>query len=159
MELTTALKNYLLGTGSVKAALDGGRLYVFAGAVPDTADEALDMVTEHTELVEMTESADGSTGLTFGTAASSALPKTEAEDWKGLIDFDGLVSGPGTQTPTFLRFCEAGDNGRAAATTQKRIQMTCGPVGQEVHLSDCVDNGTNEKGVSIFEIRALDLPF
>ena len=157
MKLTTALKNYWLGTGSLKGALDGGRLFVFAGAVPATADAALDMVATHTELIKMTENTDDSTGLTFGTAASGALPKTTAEDWDGLIDFDGLVAGPGTQTPTFLRFCESGDNGRGLATTQKRVQLTCGPVGQEVHIPDMVDNGSNHQGVDVFELRVVNL--
>ena len=157
MKLTTALKNYCNDTGSMKAALDGGRLFAFSGAEPETADAALDMVAEHTELVEMTEDGDGATGLTFGTSVNGALPKTTAEIWKGLIDFDGLVAGPGTQTPTFLRFCEAGDNGRGLATTQKRVQMSCGPIGQEIYFPDMVDNGSNEQGCALFELRFVDL--
>ena len=165
MLMSTAMKNYVLGSaatnGSIREALTLGRLYIFSGPVPEHADDLLDMVNEHTELVEMTEDGDGSTGLSFGDAAAGALPKDSAV-WEGPITFDGFDDAPGTKSPTFIRFCESGDDGRGVATTQKRVQMTCNPTGAaEVYCPALTDNGlgTNIRGFGTFFIRFLDITF
>lgn len=158
MKTSTALKNYRLATGSTKAALDAGFCYVFTGPVPASADDALDMVNDHTQIVKISLSG-GATGLTFGAASNGALPKTSSETWEGTITFDGADDEAANLTPTFLRFCEATDTGRGAATTEKRIQATCGGPGNEFVFSDpvCIDNGTNTKGFTVFEIRETDI--
>jgi hypothetical protein len=123
VKMTVALRNHTLATGSVKDALDGGRLYLFAGTVPATAEAALDIGTTHTLVAEVTESDDGVTDLTFdATAADGVLQKAGDEDWE--------ATAAATATMTFFRFCENGDNGEgAASTTLKRIQGTIGPNG------------------------------
>lgn len=142
-----------------KTALDGGKMYFFAGAVPANAGDALDMGAVHTQLVELTESGDGTTGLTFDTATGTVLPKAAAEAWSGLVDFDGFVSGPGTATPTFFRMGAAADNCRGASSAA-RIQGTIGgpSSGADIKLSDgttLTDNGTNTRSLEIFTIDQL----
>lgn len=142
-----------IALAALKGALDGGRLFIFAGTVPATAEEALDMVTDHTELVEMTESGDGVTGLTFEAPSGEGMVKAAAETWEGLIDFDGFESGPGTATATFYRFCTDGDNGRGAAT-DPRIQGTIGGPESDMPMAsaELTDNGTNTLGASYFAV-------
>ncbi|WP_251267931.1 hypothetical protein, partial [Enterobacter hormaechei] len=60
MMISIPLAQALLG--QVKNALDGGFLYVFAGPVPASADDALDMVGSHTQLAKLSVSGGG---LTF----------------------------------------------------------------------------------------------
>lgn len=142
---------------ALKAQLDGGRIYIFAGAVPTDASEALDMVTEHTELAELTLNGGGVTGLTFDTTTSALISKAVAEVWSGLVAFDGADGpGPGTLTQTFFRFCEDGDNGRGAGTGLSRIQGTCGGPAStadgRLGSDTLTDNGVNTTGASIFTL-------
>lgn len=120
IKMSVALRNALLVTDSFKDALDGGRLYWFAGPVPATAEEALDIGGDHTLLAEFTESDDGVTGLTWAsTATAGSVQKAGAESWAS--------TAAATGTATFFRFCESGDDGEgAASTTLKRFQGTIG---------------------------------
>lgn len=154
MKITNVVSAAMLN--EIKAALDGGNMYYYAGTVPAEAGDALDMVATHTELVKMTESGDGTTGLTFDTSAGGTLVKAAAETWSGLIDFDGFIAGPGTATPTFFRFCPAGDDGRSLVTTP-RIQGTIGGPSSsaEIKLTDgttLTDNAANTRSLSIFTV-------
>ncbi len=126
LKLTTATANKLLNATPLKTQLTLGKLYIYAGTVPATADEALNMVTTHTELVIVTNNATA-TGLTLDDATAGVLTKAAAETWSGTPAFSGFNTvSPGT--PTFYRFCAAGDDGRAVAnaTTGYRVQGTVG---------------------------------
>lgn len=155
-QLSTALKNALLATGSVRAQLNGGFLYIFAGPVPATADDALDMVSTHTQLVKLSANdpavADGATGLTFeATPSGGTMPKTSAQLWQAIIDNSG-ASVAATNTATFFRFCAPGDNGRAAGgASTYRIQGTVGTAGANllVGSTSLTDNGTNTFALSV----------
>ena len=124
---STATSNAVLNGTGLKEQFDGGFLYIFAGPAPANADDALDMVSAHTELVQISLNA-GITGLTFATPAGGVLGKTPAETWSGVVDIDGYEGSETALAPTFYRFCPAGDNGRAAAdpSTGYRMQGTCG---------------------------------
>lgn len=146
---------------AVKAALDGGRLYYFAGPVPASASDALDTGSSHTQLVMLTESNDGSTGLTFATATGPSLSKAAAEDWSGLVAFDGADDAETTLTPTFFRMGATGDNCRGASSAV-RIQGTIGgPASSaDIKLGDgttLTANGTNTRSLPIFTIDQLFL--
>lgn len=138
---------------ALKAELDGGRLFFFAGPVPATAEEALDMATDHTQLVEMTEGGDGATGLTFDAPVDGAMVKAAAEEWTGLIAFDGAEDGETTLEATFWRFCPAGDNGRGV-TTDVRLQGTIGGPGASIPMvnANLTANGSNTQGASYFAV-------
>lgn len=161
MKLSVPLKNSILTTGSMRAALGHGgtgcRIFVFAGSVPATADAALTMGGDHTQLAVITDN-DTGTGLFFAAAAGGVMAK-DAAVWLGAIDFggDGALPGPGPNAPTFLRICLLTDTGRNLATTEPRIQMTCGPSGAEVYIPPMTEG--DDQGINVFEIRAVDLPF
>lgn len=145
LKATPATKNNVLADG-IKAQLDGGFMYYFSGAVPATADEALNMVTTHTELLKVSKDGDGVTGLTFAAPAGGVLAKNPAEAWSGEAAFDGFNAAT-TQTATFFRFCAAGDNGRGAAhaSTGYRIQGTVSAISGG---GDCqIGDGTLSDGV------------
>lgn len=144
---------------AAKAALDGGKLYYYAGPVPASANTALDMVALHTELAVISLNSTA-TGLTFATATGSQLNKTAAEIWAGLVAFDGKDAASLTLTPTFWRFAPPGDNGRTAGTgTTKRVQGTLGGPDSTADLllgsATLTRNGTNTESVTVFRLRAL----
>ena len=140
LKLTAALANAMGNTGGIKELLDGGNLYFFAGPIPATADAALDMVTDHTEVAKFTVSNDGVTGLTFGAPVARVVSKTSSEAWQAETAFDGAEDAEATLVITFYRFCPAGDNGRGAAdgTTGYRIQGTIGDLlsGADLVMND-----------------------
>lgn len=154
MKYSNALAAAMLA--AVKAELDGGYLYIFAGTVPDDASDALDMVTDHTQVVRISVDGDA-VGITFDAPTANVLSKAAAEVWSGLIAFDGTTAGPGTLTPTFWRLCAAGDDGRGAAGSNARLQGTIGgPASSaDIRLGDgttMTDNGANTRSLPIFTV-------
>ncbi len=152
-----------VGLNAKRGALNGGRLYYFAGPEPDSANDALDLTVGtglHTQVVEFTIGGLGTTGLTMATTTNEVLGKTPAEVWQGLVDFVGAQQASATLTPTFWRYCAAGDNGRAAGTSSSiRWQGTLsGPngIGDIVLGTDTLtDNGTNTETISGLVLREL----
>lgn len=125
IKASTGLRNAVMATGSVKETLDGGKIRIFAGAAPATADDA----ETGTLLCELSVNSTG-TGLTFdGTPSNGTLVKNPAEVWSGV----NVASG----TATYYRFVAAGDTG-AASSTQARIQGTVGLSGADMNLSSIV---------------------
>lgn len=153
MKSTLALSAAALN--AIKAELDGGVLYYFAGPVPADAGDALDMGSQHTQLVELSDNGSGG-GLNFETTTSNVLAKDPGQTWKGLVDFDGAQSGETTLTPTFWRFCAAGDNGRGSTTGVRLQGLIGGPSSSaEIRLGDgttVTANGTNERSLPIFTV-------
>lgn len=139
LKATAATKNALLNAIGLKEQLDDGFLYLFSGAVPATADEALNMATTHTELLMVSVDGDGVTGLTFNAPSGGILAKASGEAWSGEAAFDGFNAAT-TQAATFFRFCAAGDDGRGAAhaSTGYRIQGTVSAVsgGGDCQIGD-----------------------
>jgi hypothetical protein len=156
MKYSTNLAQLILN--AIAGGLNGGFIYYFAGSVPGSADDALNMVSDHTQVARISI-AGGATGITFDAATGNTIAKAAAEAWSGLIDFDGTTAGPGTITPTFFRYCNAGDNGRVAAGVGDiRLQGTIGgpSSGANIRLSDgttMTDNGTNTRGLPIYTLQ------
>ena len=122
-KFSTGLRNGMLSGLSLKAALDGGSLRLFSGPVPATADAA----ATGTVLMSLTVGGNGTTGLTFGSAANGVISKSEAEVW--------ATSAVGTSgTISYFRFVSSTDSG-GNSTTEARIQGTAGIVGTDLVLT------------------------
>lgn len=119
LKISTPLANELLGGGDLATALSGGKIYVYSGPEPASADAA---ATGATKLASVTKDGDGSTGLTFATPASSGvIQKTPAEVWKCLAA--GITAGDAA----FYRYCVGSDDGSAAAgASDYRLQGSIG---------------------------------
>lgn len=123
---STGLRNHMLVTGSLKSALDGGSIKIYAGAEPATADASLGAAT----LLSTITISSGATGLTMDTvAASGIVTKPVGAVWNGVNAASG--------TATFYRHVAAGDDGTASAT-QPRIQGSVSSAGAEMNLSNPV---------------------
>jgi hypothetical protein len=158
MRLTRDLAEAMLD--AFKGELDGSFGYVFSGPVPAEAGDALDMVNDHTLLAILTESGDGTTGLTFDTPDGHTIAKNPSESWRGLISFVGAEAAEDSLAPTFIRWCPTGDDGQDAADTP-RLQCTAGgPNSTAVArlASDLLtDNGSNETGLAGFTYSLVPL--
>lgn len=139
---------------ALKGELDGGNLYYFAGPVPASADDALDMVNLHTEVVKFSLNGAGVAGLTFAAPADGVLAKNPAEVWQGPVDFQGAQIGAPSLMPLFARFCAAGDNGRGAGGATARFQLAVGGPASSAEIrlgvDALVDNGINTQALDSF---------
>lgn len=122
-KFSTGLRNGMLSGLSLKAALNGGSLLLFSGPVPPTADAA----ATGTVLMSLTVGGDGTTGLTFGSAADGVISKSEDEVWAtSAVDISGTIS--------YFRFVSSTDSD-GDSTTEARIQGTAGIVGTDLVLT------------------------
>lgn len=120
ISISTALRNYLLGTGSLSAALDGGLMKIYTGAPPDP-----DAAPTGTLLCTISDNSAG-TGLHFDAPSAGSLPKQAAQVWSGNNVADG--------TAGYFRISEAGDDD-SAGTIKKRLQGTCGTAAADYILT------------------------
>lgn len=136
LKITNATANGLANGTGLKEQFDSGFLYLFVGAIPATADEALDMVNVHTQVAKFTESDDGVTGLTFDAPVAGLLSKAAAESWQATVAFDGFDDAEASLVPTFFRFCAGADTGRGAADSSigYRVQGTIGSLSSGADL-------------------------
>jgi hypothetical protein len=88
IRLSTQLRTMLAGTGGLKSSLNGGWLDIYTGGQPTGADYA----ETGTKLVSISTTSGTATtdGVTFGTAASGAIPKS-ASTWSGLVSAAGVA--------------------------------------------------------------------
>lgn len=123
-KVSTGARDYMLSTGSLKAAFAAGFIKIYSGAAPATADAAV------TGTLLCTIYSNGtSAGISFDTAsAAGVLAKAPGETWS-------QTSITTTGTAGYYRFIAAtGDDG-TLSTTQKRLQGTCGLAGEDMNLS------------------------
>lgn len=120
---STGLRNGMMGSQGFKALMDGGRVRIYAGTEPATADAALGGATL---LNELTVNGDGSTNLTFAAPANAVITKASGEVWSGTSVATGVA--------TFFRYVKPADAG-GASTTDLRIQGTVAALGADMNLS------------------------
>lgn len=123
MKRSTGLRNFMLVTGSLKAAMDGSVIKIFSGIEPANADAAIGAAT-----LLCTISVNGTgTGVTIGvSAASGAVTKNPSEVWIG----DVLVSGQAS----FWRMQKPADD-NSNSTSAPRLQGTVGLIGADLNFS------------------------
>ena len=123
LKTSTGLRNGVLSGGSLKSRLDGGRINIYAGTPPATADDA---VGGATLLCAITLNSTG-TGINFDTAAAGGvLQKAPGEVWSGV--------NAATGTAAWYRHVAAGDDG-TLSTTASRVQGLIGVAGADLNLS------------------------
>lgn len=124
MQVSTGLRNYMLGTGSLKAALNLGFIDFYTGVQPATADSAIGVDNQKICRISVNNSG---TGLTLDTPASGVITKNISEAWTGTV----LV--PGGQATFFRHVGDADD--ATASTSQPRIQGSIALAGGDINLS------------------------
>jgi len=139
MKRSTGFRNYILATGSAKAALDGKVIKIYGGTVPASADDAIGSATL---LSTITLNNDGATGLTMATTPTSGqLTKNTSEVWSGDIVASGNAS--------FFRMETLADAG-GTSTTAVRIQGTIGLADADMLFSTLVMTSGNLKEIRQF---------
>lgn len=120
MKTSTGLWNYILSQGSLKAALAGGEIRIYAGTEPARADDSIGAA------VLLCTIKNGGSGINFEAAAADrSLNKAAAETWSGTNVAGGQA--------TFYRHVLAADSG-AASLTALRMQGTVGAGNGDLNL-------------------------
>lgn len=86
LRLSQGLRTKLLGASALKTLLDGGCIRIYSGSQPASPE-----ATETGSLlVNIGETTAGTGNITFGTAASGAIPKN-AIQWSGTCGTAGVA--------------------------------------------------------------------
>ena len=144
--VSTGLKNALLDSSSLKAALADGFIHIYSCAVGDIPASANDAITaSHTKL--LTVYGDGtSAGLNLGTASDGVIGKDAGESWAGTV----LATG----NAVFFRFVGASDTA-ALSTSEPRLQGRVGLAGAELNISSVTLTSGNTQAINFL---AISLP-
>ena len=124
IKLSTGLRNHLAVTGSVRSAVQGMVLVIYAGTEPSTADSAIPA-----DGVVLTTISTGGTGagLNFeSTATQGVLVKEPADTWQGTNAANG--------TATYYRLQTGADDG-SLSDTSLRVQGKVGTINADLFLS------------------------
>lgn len=127
LKASTALRNNMLVTGSLKSQLDGGFIKIYSGTAPSDADSSTGAAQL---LCTITKNGDGVTGLSLASVAALGSISKANELWQG-------VNGPASGTATFWRFVKTGDTG-GTSTTDVRLQGNAAISGSELVMTSVV---------------------
>ena len=128
--ISTALRDYQQLTGPAKTALEASGnacLTIYAGTIPDDADDGIGGATALVTLTSDGNAPDGTNGLAFNASlADGALVKKTGDTWSG------TVSNSGAADATFYRwYSYTDDQTTSAGTSDYRAQGTVGtPTGE-----------------------------
>lgn len=130
LRFSTGLRNAMLGSTGLKAAMANGVIRIYSGAQPANADSAV----QGTLLAEIT--VDGgafshgspTNGLNFDDPANALLQKAAAETWRGV----GLANG----SAGWFRFCANPADAGGASTTLARIDGSVAKTGGDLSVSN-----------------------
>lgn len=120
--ISTGLANALLGSQSLKDALAGGKICIYSGAAPTSADAA----ATGTLLCTVTLGANPASGITLDTAAAGAITKPAADTWSGSNVANGQAS--------YFRWVTLADDA-SQSSTAKRIQGLVSTSGAHLNMT------------------------
>lgn len=140
LKASTALRNNMLATGSLKSQLDGGFIKIYAGTLPSDADSSIGAAVL---LCTITKNGDGTTGLSMASVAALGAISKANEVWQGVNALSG--------TATFWRFVKTGDTG-AASTTEVRLQGNAATSGSELVMTSVSLAGGATQTIDYFSV-------
>ena len=124
LRLSSGARLGLANTEGLKSIFNGGLIDIYTGGQPASADYA----ETGTKLVRISliSGTSSTSGLTFGTAAANALPKSGAV-WSGLIAVAGVAG-------YFRLYATAGTSGTSG--TDRRIDGNVGLSGSDLVVAN-----------------------
>lgn len=122
-KVSTGLRNYMLSTGSLRQALQNGKIQIYSGSEPATADDA----ATGTLLCTIDKDGAGSGFTLDTTAVGGVLAKVPTDALRGTVLSNG--------TPGYYRHVGSSDTG-AASTTEPRVQGRIAQSGAEGNITN-----------------------
>lgn len=129
LQLSTGLRQKMLGSADMKTAFTNGVMYIYSGPQPANADAAV----QGTLLGIVTKDAGafsfgaGTNGLAFDAPAAGVLSKAAADAWKMV----GIANG----TAGWFRLMGNPTDALGSSTTLPRLDGSVANVGGDLNLS------------------------
>ena len=143
IQISGALRDSLLVTGSLRSAVNGFILKIYNGTIPSLPE---DSVAGNVLLCTISND-DSGIGLTFETAVTDGmLLKTGSEVWSGTCAATG--------TATFYRLVATGDTG-GSSSSAVRVQGTVGIAGADLNVTSTSFETGDLKRVDYYAIGML----
>lgn len=125
-KVSTAVRDGLLDTGSLKSMLDTGFIHIYSGLPPATANDAIGSAGTNVLLCTISANGGGG-GINFDTAATSgAIAKEVGVSWNGTNLATGVAA--------WYRHVGPADTG-VSSSTEPRLQGGIAQAGAELNLS------------------------
>jgi hypothetical protein len=127
--LTTGLRQAMLGVSTLKEAMNGGKMEIYTGSQPSSADAVETAGAVKLAVISSTCGTGVDDGLQFGTAASGVLPLTTPA-WQGVILASGVAG--------WFRFYGPDGSGtgcHGTSSTAIRFDGAIGVAGADLNLS------------------------
>lgn len=121
--LSTGLRTGMLGTGGFTTFMNGGKIEIYTGTQPTSADYI--ETAGATKLCVVTKDSSAGEGLVFGTAAAGVVPKS-ADTWSGIVLATGVAG-------WFRFYGTAGTYG--SSSSEVRFDGNIGVSGANLNLS------------------------
>ena len=146
IRLSTGLRNAMLGAVGFKGALLNGVIYVYTGAQPLLADNAVSGTLLGKITVDAGAFSFGTStnGLNFDAPALGVITKAAAEDWK----FNGIADG----TAGWFRFMGNVSDALGSSTTLARMDGSVGTSGADLNLSNIAIVTGAPNTVDVFQV-------
>lgn len=138
LKISTGLRNAMLDTATLRTVLNLGKVMIYGGAVPATADAAV----TGSLLCTITNNSTA-TGITMEAATAGTISKTSAEVWSGVNSAAG--------TATHYRHVAAGDTG-VNSTTEVRVQGLIATSGAELNLTSVALSNAATQTIDFYTI-------
>ncbi|UCV01141.1 hypothetical protein [Acidovorax radicis] len=137
---SSGLRNYMQVTGSARAALAGGKIRIFSGPEPVSADAA-----ETGTLLCVIDKDGAGAGFTLDTTAVDGIvSKVVSDVLKGTIIATGIAG--------YYRYVGAADTG-VVSTTEPRVQGRVSKSGAEMNLGSTAFESGIEQPLYEFSIN------
>ena len=146
VRFSTGLRNAMLGSTGLDAALTNGVIYIYSGAQPATADSAIAGVLLGKVTVDAGAFAHGSptNGLNFDSPVAGVIAKAAAENWQ----FNGVADG----TAGWFRFAGNPNDDGTSSTTLSRIDGSIAKTGGDMTLSNTAIVTAAPNTVDVFQL-------
>ncbi|MDD5375275.1 hypothetical protein [Acidithiobacillus sp.] len=138
LKISTGLRNAMLDSATLRTALSLGKVMIYSGVAPVTADAAV----TGTLLCTITNNSTA-TGVTMDVAAAGTIAKTSTEVWSGV--------NVATGTASYYRHVAAGDTG-ASSTTEARVQGLIATSGAELNLTSVTLSSAATQTIDFYSI-------
>ena len=150
LRLSTGLRNKMLGTDSFSGIFDAGVIYIYTGAQPASANDAVQgaLLGRVTVGGGSFNFGNVANGLQFDTPSNGQIEKLASDTWQ----FQGLADG----TAGWARLMGNALDDLGASTPLPRVDYSIGRSGADLNLSNTsiVTNATHTIDVFRYSIPA-----
>jgi hypothetical protein len=140
LNLSTGLRDGILGTSALQSLLDGGEIRIFSGSGPSLANDT----ETGTLLVTINTSTGSGFNLHFSATIATGVMSKRSSTWDGVAVATG--------TAGYFRYCASTSDAGGTSTTEVRIQGAVATSGAELNMSSTSITSAATTTIDTFDI-------